>query len=254
MQKKYFTSNTLTRYLKDVKESEQLTLKEEIEIYNNILNGNEKAKEILITTNTKYVIEQCRKYAYDNDMFDDLFSEGMLGLVNATNTFDYNKKIKFLTYANFHIKQRIIDYLREKSRIVRLPVTYVNKVNDLLKENNENEFTVSTYEYDINQTTTISLSSNGEMEDYITHEYIEDDYDNEIDLIFNEINKKLKYLSNEELYVIEHFFGINDKEKLTLGDIAKNLGTHIEQLSLIKLNALRKIRCTLKDNNICLDI
>ncbi len=41
MQKKYFTSNTLTRYLKDVKESEQLTLKEEIEIYNNILNGND---------------------------------------------------------------------------------------------------------------------------------------------------------------------------------------------------------------------
>lgn len=245
MQKKYFNSTVLTRYLKDVKNIGQLSISEEKKIYNQILNGDEKVKELLIHSNTKYVIEQCRKYAYDDSMFDELFSEGMLGLINATNTFNYNTINKFLTYAKFHIRLRIIDYLREKSRVVRLPVTYVNKVNELIKESYKNECSTNYNDYDINQISTMSLSTC----DVATYNDLvhDEEYDSEVDIVFDEINEKLKYLSSKEIYIIEHFFGINNKERITLSKLAEKMGICIEELSLIKLNALRKIRCLIKD-------
>ena len=44
---------------------------------------------------------------------DDLISDGLVGLINAIDKFDIEKKVKFETYANIKIRGAILDGLRE---------------------------------------------------------------------------------------------------------------------------------------------
>ncbi len=51
--------------------------------------------------------------------YDDLVSYGILGLIDAIDKFEPEKKIKFETYANFRIRGAIIDQLRSLDWVPR---------------------------------------------------------------------------------------------------------------------------------------
>ncbi len=53
--------------------------------------------------------------------FEDLVSEGNIGLLKAAERFDTSKGVKFSTYATYWIRQSILRALDSKSRTVRLP-------------------------------------------------------------------------------------------------------------------------------------
>ena len=50
---------------------------------------------------------------------DDLINAGILGLIDAIDKFDENRKIKFKTYAEFRVKGAILDGLRARDWIPR---------------------------------------------------------------------------------------------------------------------------------------
>lgn len=54
-----------------------------------------------------------------NLRLDDLFSHGLLGLYDALEKFDYNRDLKFDTYASFRIRGAIIDGLRKEDWMPR---------------------------------------------------------------------------------------------------------------------------------------
>lgn len=45
--------------------------------------------------------------------YDDLFSAGVLGLIDAIDKFDSGKNVKFETYAHYRIRGAMIDYVRQ---------------------------------------------------------------------------------------------------------------------------------------------
>jgi DNA-directed RNA polymerase sigma subunit (sigma70/sigma32) len=49
-------------------------------------------------------------------------------------------------------------------------------------------------------------------------------------------------LSQREINVINHYFGIDGNEKLNLIEIGKKLGITSERVRQIKMNAIRKMR------------
>ncbi|KAJ1628560.1 hypothetical protein T492DRAFT_1017127 [Pavlovales sp. CCMP2436] len=51
----------------------------------------------------------------------DLWQEGSLGLLRAIQLFDPARKVRFSTYACWHIRAHILHALRDKSRMLRLP-------------------------------------------------------------------------------------------------------------------------------------
>jgi RNA polymerase sigma factor for flagellar operon FliA len=67
----------------------------------------------------KYVAMSLRNvYAKYGDL-DDIVNEGVIALINAVETFDTGRGVKFETYANLKIKGAIIDFVRKQDWIPR---------------------------------------------------------------------------------------------------------------------------------------
>lgn len=69
---------------------------------------------------------KARLYFNKNLAYDDLVQEGNLGLVKAARRYDPSFGTKFSTYAEFWVKQSIIEAITNKSRTIRLPSHIVN--------------------------------------------------------------------------------------------------------------------------------
>ncbi len=75
------------------------------------LNGDLKARDTIIMGNYGLVVNMARKLRYDTQEQKDLIQEGLLGLLVAITKFDTSKGVKFSTYASYHAKSRMTDYL-----------------------------------------------------------------------------------------------------------------------------------------------
>ena len=94
-----------------------LTQKEETEIMKKIENGDENAREPLITHNLRLVVYIAKKFDSTGISVEDLISIGTIGLIKAVNTFCPSKNIKLATYASRCIENEILMYLRKSSQL-----------------------------------------------------------------------------------------------------------------------------------------
>lgn len=64
----------------------------------------------------------------DSGIMEDLEQEGFLALYDAVDGYDAAQGVKFLTYAEYWIRQRIRRYLQENSSSMRLPVHCLDRI------------------------------------------------------------------------------------------------------------------------------
>ena len=67
----------------------------------------------------KLVAGRLSMYLGYNVEYDDLVGYGVFGLIDAIDKFDYNKGIKFETYASLRIRGSILDQIRKMDWIPR---------------------------------------------------------------------------------------------------------------------------------------
>ena len=96
---------------------EPLNKEDEERIYQEILSGNEEAREELITRNLRLVVYIAKKFENANVAQEDLISIGTIGLIKAVRTFCPDRNIKLATYASRCIENEILMYLRKTSNI-----------------------------------------------------------------------------------------------------------------------------------------
>ena len=92
-----------------------LTSKEQIDLFNELRNGNKSARKKLIEGNLKLVLSILRKYNNRCDNMDDLFQIGCIGLIKAIDNFDISFDVKFSTYAVPMIVGEVKRHLRDDS-------------------------------------------------------------------------------------------------------------------------------------------
>jgi RNA polymerase primary sigma factor len=115
--------DAMGQFLSDVSRYRLLTGREELELARRIEQGDLDAKEKLITHNLRLVLSIARRYQGSSNMtLLDLVQEGTLGLIRATEKFDWRRGFKFSTYSTLWIKQAIQRGLADKARVIRLPV------------------------------------------------------------------------------------------------------------------------------------
>ena len=117
-------------YLKDIKNIPLLTHEEEIELAKKAQAGDKAAKNKLVNSNLRFVVNVAKKYQNHGLDLTDLISEGNIGLITAVEKFDVSKGYQFISYAVWWIRQSILKAVCEKSRGIRLPL---NRANELVQ-------------------------------------------------------------------------------------------------------------------------
>ncbi len=267
MSKKFVTDygeDSIGKYFKEVRKSELLTSKEEVELAERIQSGDEAAVEILVKANLKFVISIAKEYQNQGLTLADLISEGNFGLVKAATRFDPTRGFRFISYAVWWIKQSIIQSLNDNSRMIRLPANVILKLAKIRKELEkfefDNEREASTGEIinghsDDDDLTIISTPKVGSLNAPINEEggelseLIADTGEDAVEAY--EINQRLKaelqetlsVLDERERDIIESYFGINKEHVgMTLDDIGDRYGLTKERIRQIKEKAIRKLR------------
>ena len=91
----------------------------------------------MINSNLRLVISNARKYQNLGLPLTDLIQEGILGLIRATEKFDWRRGFKFSTYATLWIRQAIQRALANTSRTIRIPVHIEQRQRKLAKTERE---------------------------------------------------------------------------------------------------------------------
>ena len=120
-------------YLKEIGQIKLLTMDEELELADRIVNGDEEAKTILAEANLRLVVSIAKRYVGRGMLFLDLIQEGNIGLMKAVEKFDVSKGYKFSTYATWWIRQAITRAIADQARTIRVPVHMVETINKLAR-------------------------------------------------------------------------------------------------------------------------
>lgn len=88
-----------------------------------------RAAECLLLHNQGLVWSFAQKFAPPGMTFEDLSQHGICGLIRAVELFDPTQGYKFSTYAMNWVRQAITRAIANESRVIRLPVHMVERVN-----------------------------------------------------------------------------------------------------------------------------
>ena len=127
------TSDGLELFLRDIRRHNLLSASEEVELAKRIERGDLDAKEHMINANLRLVVSLAKRFrGYELSLLD-LVQEGVLGLVRATEKFDWRRGYKFSTYATFWIRQAIQRGLANQGRAIRIPVHIGQRERSILR-------------------------------------------------------------------------------------------------------------------------
>jgi RNA polymerase primary sigma factor len=131
------TTDALQLFFNEVRKYPLLTKDEEVELAKGVERGDLAAKERLINSNLRLVVANARRYMRQDLNLLDLIQEGILGLIRATEKFDYRKGYKFSTYATFWIRQAIQRALENRERTIRIPNQVAQRERKVLRVERE---------------------------------------------------------------------------------------------------------------------
>lgn len=255
-------------YLKEIGQIPLLDPKEEPIIAKRIQEGDEEAKQILISSNLRLVVSIAKKYVGRGMLFLDLIQEGNCGLIKAVDKFDYKKGFKFSTYATWWIRQSITRAIADQARTIRIPVHMVETINKLTRiqrqlvqdlgrdplpeeiaEKMENITADKVREIQKIALDPVSLETPiGEEDDSHLGDFIEDketlspdDYTNN-QLLKDEIDNILQGLTEREEKVLRLRFGLEDGRTRTLEEVGKEFNVTRERIRQIEAKAIRKLK------------
>ncbi len=287
-------SDSVRLYLQEIGETDLLTMEQEVWLAKRMERGGhaagclkrrewadepereeltedrddgEEARRHLIQANLRLVVSVAKKYVGRGLSFLDLIQEGNIGLMKATDKFDYTRGYKFSTYATWWIRQAITRAISDQSRTIRLPVhvgetiNRVKKTSHRLQQILEREPTheeiaraMDIPDEKVRQVLEVSRhpisleAPVGQDGDAFLGDFIEDETmppPLEVasqQLLKSQIGDALEELTDRERKIIQLRFGLEDGRFRTLEEVGREFGITRERIRQIEAKALRKLR------------
>lgn len=264
-------------YLQQIGKIPLLTKEEEYEVAKKIKDeGCELSRKVLIDANLRLVVSIAKKFVGRGLSFLDLIQEGNLGLIKATEKFDYRKGYKFSTYATWWIQQAITRAIADKARIIRLPMHLIDTLSKIKKtsmmlatrlgrtpskQELADELGMSVKKLaeitkSAQSTVSIDTPTNQKEDSTKIIDYIIDESLTSPDKIVSEENlqvdttRMLNHLSQKERDVLILRYGLDSQgQKRTLEEVSTYFNVSRERIRQIENRAIAKLKkiCKTKD-------
>jgi len=121
MRKPSASSRSLDLLLRKNANTHLLTAEEETNLARRARAGDSKALEKLVAAHLRFVFSIADQFVRYGCSFDELVSEGLLGLMEAVQRFDPDRGVRLATYAALWIRALLRRYTLHNRRIVRPP-------------------------------------------------------------------------------------------------------------------------------------
>ena len=270
--------DSISQYLTESSSKPLLTGEEEFELMKTYHEGIKegaseeahekamKAREKMTLSNLRLVISVAKRYWGPGMTFMDIVQEGNIGLMRAIDKFEYQRGLKFSTYAIWWIRQAITRSLAEQCKMIRVPVHMIEEMNKLrgvkgryfekhLKMPTDPELCklmkISQKKLNfikfISQDTTSLDIMIGAAEDTTIGDLVKDNRGPSIEqqvfenLRAEQISSLLQYLPMKEQYVIRHRFGFAKGYPETLEQVGNQLHLTRERIRQIEGKALGEL-------------
>jgi len=226
--------------------------------------GDQKAKDELITSNLRFVVTCAKKYVNQGVPLIDLINAGNYGLCLAINNYDPDRGYKFISFAVWYIRRELLREIYNTGRTIRYPITYISTITKVKKayeafvakynkEPTEEEIikiaNISQKQYDsaiMNKSYCQSIDTPLSEDGSTTLGDVIPDNNSEVDSFTKEtISKALKCLNDREYKVITEFYGLDGVLERPIKEIAKELNLGEERVRQLRKGAIKKLdkRC-----------
>ena len=242
----------IQHYLKDIRKIKVMTPERERELSTLMKTGDlsdrqrDKVYKELLEGNLRFVITVAKQYQNQGLDLSDLVAEGNLGLLKAIKNFDWNKDLRFISYAVWWVKQSILQSLNDNSRTIRLPVNVVQDLHKAKREIESNGGKLEDKFQNLPSMIDLDMNINEEgdtLVDIIKNDDAEmpDEVFNSKDILKQKLFEVLNVLDDREKVIIGDYFGLTGTPR-TLEDIGSDFDLTKERVRQIKEKALRKLR------------
>ncbi|MDR2759298.1 MAG: RNA polymerase sigma factor RpoD/SigA [Spirochaetaceae bacterium] len=260
--------NILSMYLKEINRIPLLTREEEESAARAAAKGNRPARDKLVNSNLRFVVNVAKKYQGQGLPLSDLISEGNIGLLNAIERYDVDKGYHFISYAVWWIRQAILKAICEKSRMIRLPL---NRANELVQIEKARKIVQadSNLDTEITEVARLLDMDAGQVSDLINisrdlvslenpiytdkdssilGDFIEDENYTSPDehavkvTLQNDIETVLKTLNKKEADIIRFRFGLGNSTPMSLKEIGDRFNLTKERIRQIEKKALKRLQ------------
>jgi len=260
------SSESLKKYLKEISRLPRITAADERVLGKRIQAGDAQALRKLVEANLRFVVSYAKRYRGCGLSFLDLINEGNIGLIEAAKRFDPEKKVKFITYAVWWVRQAIIHALSDQSGAFRLPQKQANllyrigkaqaNLRSELQRTPTTEEIAKKMEVSVTDVTNllqvsdenISLSAViDEEHDFLLSDKLEQHIIPSADIILLKNSLKhllrnaLDELDAKEERVVRLRFGLDGTDPKTLKEIGEMMSLSRERIRQIEAQALEKL-------------
>lgn len=261
----FLDSKNLKLYLSQIAKLPVYSEEEEKDLGRLVQQGDKEALRMLIEANLRFVVSYVKKYRGMGLAMLDLINEGNLGLIEAARRFDPNRKVRFISYAVWWIRQAVIHALTQSARIYNLPQKLSDQISlmkkrvaqlkgELGRDPSREEIArrMGISEDDLQDLEILSerdihlsdkrsdseLEVEGQLEDRgappVEYQIVKSSIQQQIREILGELEEK-------EALVLKLRFGLDDDRPMTLQEIGDGLGLTRERIRQIEQKAMRKL-------------
>jgi len=259
------TTDALQLFLREIGRHPLLTAADEVELAKRIERGDMAAKQRMIESNLRLVVSIAKNYRNQGLPFLDLIQEGMFGLIRAVEKFEWQRGLKFSTYATWWIRQAVQRAVADKARTIRMPVHVVERMQKMHQAERRlwmqlaREPTLAEIADEaglpLQQATEVRAAARastsldqpiGEDEDAVFGDLVPGDgplpeEETERRLRNEALDRALEALPVRDRRVLELRYGLRGSEPHTLEQIGKRLGMTRERVRQIEVESLNRL-------------
>ena len=259
------TTDALQLFLREIGRHPLLTAADEVELSKRIERGDMEAKKRMIECNLRLVVSIAKNYRNQGLPFLDLIQEGMFGLIRAVEKFEWQRGLKFSTYATWWIRQAVARAIADKARTIRVPVHVVERMQKMhraerhlwtqlarepsLEEIADEAGLPLQQAIEVRAAARASTSLDqpiGEQEDAVFGDLVagDDPLPDEVTekrLQKEALDRALESLPERDRRVLELRYGLRGEEPHTLEHIGRRLGITRERVRQIEIESLSRL-------------